>query len=309
MKLIGEKDLEFEDLISPSPLNPRLKGLTIEEPSIKALADSIAKDGQLQAIIVRKVGEKYEVDDGDRRVIAIIKVLKRPTIRAKIYEMNDLEAMRVRLVANIMREDLSPVEKGKYCREIFTLLAEQDKLNDAKAWESRMTRSKYLASISADVGVEPKTIINWIRLWTDYSPEAQALIAKNKEDLRNALIPPTFAWDVADLSRRINADPTKTLLTAREQHWTSTAVRHTIHAIKSDAVRVTPENVNKIVQETMQQKVSRVVIFDKEPYITFGIWAKEKGIILNEFIALSLKFALQNRLEFERFLLSVIQKK
>ena len=47
MKFLGYKNLSLDEVISPSPWNPRLKGLSPDEPAIQALADSIKKEGQL----------------------------------------------------------------------------------------------------------------------------------------------------------------------------------------------------------------------------------------------------------------------
>lgn len=101
--------------------------------------------------------------------------------------MTPKEALRLRLISNIQKGDLSPVEKGSYCFELFKVTAEE-RLNPDDAWNNRHVRLRLLAEISSEVGLSPQTVINWVITglgWRAYPPEAQRLIASNKEELRS----------------------------------------------------------------------------------------------------------------------------
>ena len=302
MKVLGDVTINETQIMYPSPLNPRLKGLTPEEVSIKQLADSIRKNGQLQRIIVRQVDGNFETIDGDRRCVAIFKVLKRKMIEATVYEMTDIEAARLRLVANIQKEDLSPIEKGKYCKDLFALLTLEDKLNAEEAWSHRQTRSKYLSQVSIEINVGPSTIINWIRLWEKFSPEIQKMIAANKEDFRRGLVPPTTAMTIANLANRLHADPNALFKLAVQNQWGPAAINYVIRAAK-DRENVTLDNVQNFIDKFSVQYIARQCIFETESYRDFLELGKNRKIRFDDFLTLGIKFCLEHKwTTFDNFL-------
>ncbi len=302
MKILGDITINETQITYPSPLNPRLKGLTPEEVSIKQLADSIRKNGQLQRIIVRQVDGNFETIDGDRRCVAIFKVLKRKTIEATVYEMTDIEAARLRLVANIQKEDLSPIEKGKYCKDLFALLTLEDKLNTEEAWSHRQTKTKYLSQVSVEIGVSPATIINWIRLWDKFSPETQKMIAANKEDFRRGLVPPSTAMEIANLANRLHVDPNVLFKSAVENKWTHEAIQHVIRAAK-DRENVTLDNVHNFIDRFNIKYITRLCIFETESYRDFSELGKNRKIRFDDFLTLGIKFCLEHKwTTFDNFL-------
>ncbi|RLI77533.1 hypothetical protein DRP04_11275 [Archaeoglobales archaeon] len=303
MKFLGYKELSREELITPSPKNPRLKGLTPNEPSVKALAESIKKDGQLQPIIVRPYKNgKYEVIDGDRRCVAIFKILKWPKIKAAIYELDELEALRLRLVSNIQREDLTPVEKGKYCCDLFEVLALAEKLDPDKAWGNRVIRSKLLAQIANDIGVTPTTIVNWIRLWQIYPPHAQKLIAGSKEDLRKGLIPPTTALEAAKIAKLIGAKPEKVLELIIKNNWPRKKLEELKRAIQKGEIEVNPENMEQVISDFIRNLASYGNLYiERELYQKAAAQAKRMKIRFPEFVNLALKFSMNHLEEFKKF--------
>lgn len=308
MKELGNMNLTEKQIIYPSPRNPRLKGLTVKEAGIRVLAESIRTVGQLQPIIVRKYDGKFETVDGDRRCIAIFRVLKLGTIKALVYEMDDLEAGRLRIIANIQKEDLSTAEKGKYCRDLFDLTTIQANLNPKEAWQSRLARSKYLAQIASEIGVTVDSILNWIRLWEEYSPEAQAMIAKNKEDLRDGLVPATLAIRVASIARRLDADPNATLKLFTQNRWSAHEAEIINHRIKEEK-RLTLDKLPEIVREFRQNYIYRAVDFEAESYRLFLKQAEEDKIRFDDYLSFAVKFALTHKLEFRQFVTNSIAQK
>lgn len=101
--------------IQPNRLNPR-GDINIEK--LNELADSIKEAGIIEPIIVRPVGDEYEVVVGERRYRAAqqANLDKVPVI---IREYTDDEVMELNLIENIQREDLSDVEKGKLAKELI----------------------------------------------------------------------------------------------------------------------------------------------------------------------------------------------
>ena len=87
--------------------NPRLD---FSKDALIELADSLKKHGQIQPIVVRRKGEKYELVVGERRVRAAI-YADIPKLRAEIVDLTDNEADARRLIENLQRQDLDIWEK------------------------------------------------------------------------------------------------------------------------------------------------------------------------------------------------------
>ena len=103
-------ELQLESL-HPSPFNPRTDFGDIDE-----LAETMANGvGVIQPITVRPlpgVEGEYEIVVGERRFQAAQKAgLK--TIPVSIRQLSDDEVMRMQVVENLQRRDLSPAEEGK----------------------------------------------------------------------------------------------------------------------------------------------------------------------------------------------------
>jgi len=306
VRLLAELELEEAEIIYPSSENPRLKGLTSEEPSIQGLASSIRKDGQLQRIIVRKLGDKYQTIDGDRRCVAIFKVLKWKTVKATAYDMDDREALRLRLVANIQKEDLSPIEKGHHCIQLFRVIAEEENLDPDKSWSSRTMKSKILAAVSEEVGVSPATVINWIRMWNDYPPEAQKLVASNREELRKGLVSPSLAISAAHVARKLNVPAAIVLQSAIENHWTSEHLDH-IRRLMREKEKISFEQVPAIIEDFKKRRVSRIIFF-VEPFYSQSLQRCNKiKMRFEDYINLTLEFTLASA-SFQDFLRNRINR-
>jgi ParB family chromosome partitioning protein len=96
------------DLIEHNPHQPR-KNFDAEE--ISSLSSSVKNLGILQPLVVRHVGDRYQIIAGERRLRAAQEAgLTKVPIR--IIDLNDQEAFEAALVENIQRTDLNPIEKA-----------------------------------------------------------------------------------------------------------------------------------------------------------------------------------------------------
>ena len=82
------------------------------ENEIKQLADSINENGQISPIVVRKMGEKFELIVGERRWRAI-QLLKKDTIDAVIIDADEKTSAVLSIVENVQREDLNSMEEAE----------------------------------------------------------------------------------------------------------------------------------------------------------------------------------------------------
>lgn len=96
--------------IEPSPFNPR-KSFNAE--ALQELANSIALQGVLQPITVRRTDKGYQIVCGERRYRACL-LLKKATIPTIIKEhISDDLAEEIALIENLHREELTESEEAK----------------------------------------------------------------------------------------------------------------------------------------------------------------------------------------------------
>lgn len=103
-------------LIDTNPSQPRKN---FAETELSELAASIEQNGLIQPIIVRKIGERYEIIAGERRFRAV-KQLGRNDIPAIVVEADDAKAAKYSLIENLQREDLNPCEEAMAFRTLTT---------------------------------------------------------------------------------------------------------------------------------------------------------------------------------------------
>lgn len=82
-----------------------------DDDSLEELANSIKADGVIQPIVVRKVGDKYEIIAGERRFRAS-KLAGLEKVPVVVKNVTDRKARELALVENIQREDLNPIEEA-----------------------------------------------------------------------------------------------------------------------------------------------------------------------------------------------------
>ena len=82
-----------------------------DDDSLEELANSIKADGVIQPIVVRKVGDKYEIIAGELRFRAS-KLAGLEKVPIVVKNVSDRKARELALVENIQREDLNPIEEA-----------------------------------------------------------------------------------------------------------------------------------------------------------------------------------------------------
>ncbi len=97
------------DMIQQSPYQPRQ---IMEPEALEALASSIRQQGVVQPIVVRKVGEGYELIAGERRWRASQQAGLQD-IPAVVKNVDDQEAAAIAIIENLQREDLNPLEEAQ----------------------------------------------------------------------------------------------------------------------------------------------------------------------------------------------------
>jgi ParB family chromosome partitioning protein len=134
---------------------------------LKELADSIAAQGIIQPIIVRKVTQdKYEIIAGERRWRAaqLAELHEVPVI---VKELDDRSVMAIALIENIQREDLSVLEESEALKRL------QD--------EFELTHQQ----IASAVGRSRAAVTNLLRL-LELASEVKIMLSKGLLEMGHA---------------------------------------------------------------------------------------------------------------------------
>ena len=89
-----------------------------EQEALEELADSIREQGVLQPIVVRQIGDKYEIIAGERRWRAT-QLAGIEDIPAVIKKLDDQAAAAAALIENIQRENLNPLEESQALQRLI----------------------------------------------------------------------------------------------------------------------------------------------------------------------------------------------
>ena len=108
------QEIFVEDII-PNRFQPRL---TFDEKALQELSDSIKVHGVIQPLVLRRIGNKYEIIAGERRYKASCMAgLKK--VPAIVREMTDNESAEVALIENIQRKNLTSIEEAQSYRNLL----------------------------------------------------------------------------------------------------------------------------------------------------------------------------------------------
>ncbi len=96
------------DQIASNPIQPR-QDFDTEE--LRTLSESIAAHGLLQPVVVRRVGDRYELIAGERRLQAA-KRAGWTDVPVSVIEADDRQTAELAIIENLHRKDLNALEKA-----------------------------------------------------------------------------------------------------------------------------------------------------------------------------------------------------
>jgi len=133
------------DRLTPNEWQPRGH---IDPESLADLSRSIASNGIIQPIVVRKVGDRFHIIAGERRWRAakMAGLREVPVVVRDVAPGEDRSLLEVALIENIQREDLNPIEQALAYRRL--------------ADQFEMTQE----AVATAVGKDRVTIANTVRL-------------------------------------------------------------------------------------------------------------------------------------------------
>ncbi|MCY3700579.1 MAG: ParB/RepB/Spo0J family partition protein [Gemmatimonadetes bacterium] len=113
-RVAAEAEIPVE-AIQANPFQPRGD---FDPARLAELADSIRENGLLQPVVVRPVGDAFEIVVGERRFRAI-QSLGWTSVPALVRTLDDEQMLVVALVENLQRHDLSALEEARGYRRLM----------------------------------------------------------------------------------------------------------------------------------------------------------------------------------------------
>ncbi len=162
--MTGDRVLEVPvDVIVPNPHQPRRK---MDETALAELAASLKGTGLIQPIVVRKVGEQYQLVAGERRWRAA-RLAGFTTIPVIVKTIDEFAQAQMALVENIQRENLNPIDRALAYKTLIVQLG--------------LTQ----AELAARLGEERSGIANHLRL-LDLCDACQQMVMDGRLSLGHA---------------------------------------------------------------------------------------------------------------------------
>ncbi len=141
-------ELNVDDIL-PNRFQPRIK---FDEIAIADLSASIREHGVIQPLVVRKIGDKYEIIAGERRYKASV-MAGLETVPAIITELNDKDSAEVALIENVQRQNLTPIEEAISYKKILDMgyLTQEQLANKLGKSQSSIANKLRLLNLEDDV--------------------------------------------------------------------------------------------------------------------------------------------------------------
>ncbi len=232
------------DSIDPNPLQPRR---VFQGERLAELAQSIRTHGIIQPLVVRRVGDRYQLVAGERRWRAA-KLAGVDHVPVVVQEIPDDRLLEITLIENIQREDLNPVET-------------------AAAFE-RLGRELSLSpeEIGQRTGKDRTTIVNFLRL-LQLPSDLQQLVAERRLSAGHARC--LLSLPSAELQRGVAEKAVAQGWSVRQLERTTQKMLEGRKPKHVDEVHPDP-NVRAAIEEMERVLGTKVRIVEK---------AKEKGRI------------------------------
>lgn len=151
------------DYIIPNRFQPRL---TFDEKTLNELAASIKEHGIIQPLVLRRLGDKFEIIAGERRYKAA-QLAGLTEVPAIISNIDDNKSAEIALVENVQRRNLNSLEEAKSYKKIID--------------KEGLTQDE----LAKKIGVSQSTIANKLRL-LNLTSEAQDALMNDKISERHA---------------------------------------------------------------------------------------------------------------------------
>lgn len=237
------------------------KGLPFREPTqerLDQMAESIRRNGILNPLLVRRMGERYQILGGHTRKAAAAKIGYKE-LPCVVMDVNDDEAENIFVTDNLMqRPGLLPSEKAWAYRTKLEAMKRQGERTDLTSTQvgQKFTSVEKLAN---EVGESRNQIQRYIRL-TELNPDLLDLVDDGKLGL-------TIAVELSyldDLTQSMLAD-------YLEEHPKASVSKNIASQLRdlAEAGTITELDIEQLFQEPEQQRAPRVLKLQLKPIRKF----------------------------------------
>ena len=229
--------------ILPNRFQPRIQ---FDEEEILELSDSIKEHGVIQPLVVRTIGDKYEIIAGERRYKASV-LAGKETVPVIIKNLNDKDSAEIALIENIQRKNLTPIEEALSYKKILDM--------------GYITQE----NLAVKLGKSQSSVANKIRL-LNLSDEVQEALLDNKISERHArsLLRLKSTKDQNEMLNKIISER----LTVRK---TDEEIDKILNPIKVEEKEIKEEKGEEIMNNEINQ-IPNVVT--SQPSTTFDIFGE-----------------------------------
>ena len=164
--------------VRPNPRQPRR---AFDDEAIQRLAESVKADGVVQPIVVRDVGDGYEIVAGERRWRAA-RLAGLRTIPAIVRSADDRELLILALAENVAREDLNPIDQAR----AYAVLADELDLTQTEI-ARRVGKSRPAVANTMRLLELPDDVLELIAAGDLSEGHGRALLLASGQDERSSL--------------------------------------------------------------------------------------------------------------------------
>ena len=159
--------------IVPNPDQPRQ---TFVEADLNDLANSIREKGVIQPLIVRAVGDEFQIVAGERRWRAA-QIAQLHDLPVLVRNLDDTEVLEIAIIENIQRSDLNAVEEALGYRQLMDRFGHtQEKMAEALG-KSRSHIANLLRLLSL-----PESVQRFLRDGKLSTGHARALVTADQPE-------------------------------------------------------------------------------------------------------------------------------
>jgi ParB family chromosome partitioning protein len=225
------------DAIEANPAQPRR---IFQNERLAELAQSIQANGIIQPLVVRKVGDRYQLVAGERRWRAarLAGIQEVPVV---VQDIPDEHLLEVTLIENIQREDLNPIETAV----AFDRMGRELNLNAEQIGER--------------TGKDRTTVLNFQRL-LQLPPDLQQLVAERRLSAGHARC--LLGLPTAELQREVAEKAVAQGWSVRQTERVTQKMTEGRQAKHVDEVKTDP-NVKAAIDEMQRVLGTRVKIVEK----------------------------------------------
>lgn len=219
------------DSITPNPQQPRKD---FHDTTLQDLAASLRQSGVIQPVVVRRLGQGYQLIVGERRWRAA-QLAGLTQIPAVVREATDAQTLELALVENLLREDLNPMEEAEAYQRLLSEFGWTQEELAQRVGRDRSTIANCLRLLKLPEGIQADLRSGQLTMG-----HARALLslASAEEQLRLREQILAHSWSVRTTEEGVQHRRTKPTRRAGRRSPEMTAVEDSLRSALATRVRL-----------------------------------------------------------------------